>query len=80
MKTVYLVYSIPDYDSRDCDRRIEKAITIPAGLYFIPTMSNCQKYIEKHAGDDLAEFEYLEIWQDGKRIDVICPIPDGIVT
>jgi len=79
MKTVYLVYSTPDYDSRDCDRRIEQSIKLE--LERIPyRLETCADLLGGLVSDQFAEVEYLEVWRNGARVDVVYPTPEGIVT
>lgn len=78
MRTVYLIYSVPDLDSSNCDMRIERALRLPQGFYIVASFANCQRYIERHSGEQFPEFEFLEVWQDGKRIDVIHPVPQEV--
>ncbi len=79
MKTVYLVYSTPDYDSHNCDRRTERSIKLE--LERIPyRLEACAELLGDLVSDQFAEVEYLEVWRNGSRIDVVYPTPEGIVT
>ena len=80
MKTVHLIYSTPDFDSRDCDRRLPGLRVFH--LERIPyRLAECAELLA--GGDDppeFAEVESLEIWRNGQRIDVIYPTPEESFT
>jgi len=77
MKTVYLIYSVPDLDSCNCDKRIERALELRE--IFPLFMSEADRILAHALPDEFgAESEYLEVWTDGVRTDVIYPLASEV--
>lgn len=73
--TLHIVYSLPDLDSRNCDKRIERSLRVESSI--VPRHRTYAESYLRHvlppSEGELAEVEFVEVWRDGSRAEVVYP-------